>query len=160
MKIFFLFLFFIIMPETLLCQETTETNFKNLSYKLIPQYELPKQYIIDGQTKLYPKENPWRRGDIVFFLSIPATYFIVQNLLNLFNTINISFNNYNSALIRDNLGFTGGEWGFVIASILLIPMGVTIYDAVYIRDYPLLPNFEQREFKEIRMNLTIYRIEF
>ncbi|MGL4561538.1 MAG: hypothetical protein ACRCV0_04535, partial [Brevinema sp.] len=82
------------------------------------------------------------------------------NLLNLFNTINLSFNNYNSALIRDNLGFTGGEWGFVIASILLIPMGVTIYDAVYVHDYPLLPNFEQREFKEIRMNLTVYRIEF
>lgn len=162
MKIYYLsVLFFIFLfPNNIFTQDTSTKNVDSLSYKLIPQYDLPKRYIIDGQTKLYPKENTFRRADIVFFLSIPATYFVVQNLLNLFNTINLSFNNYNSSLNRDNLGFTSGEWNFILASILLIPMGVSIYDSVYVKNYPLIPPFKQDEFKEVRMNFTIFRTQF
>ncbi|MGL4393657.1 MAG: hypothetical protein ACRCS8_00295 [Brevinema sp.] len=159
MRKILILLFLTFIAEPTFCQVTTIQEGE-LSYQLIPQYELPKRYLIDGQTRFYPTENPFRRADIVFFLSIPASYFVMQNLLNLFTTIAMSFNNYNSGLIRDNFGFTWAEWSFIIASVTMIPMGVMIYDAVYVRDYPILPPFKQDEIKEVRVNFTLYRVDF
>lgn len=141
-------------------QNSKNAMITNLSYELIPQYELPKRYIIDNHSTLYPKENGFRRADIIFFLSIPITYFLVQNILNFINILNIGLENYNSDLGRDNFGFTSGEWNYILAAVFLIPLGVTIYDAVYVKEYPLLPPFKMNEFKEVRMNFTIYRTKF
>jgi len=160
MKKCLLYIILIIFPHMLFGQQITSTQITNLSYELIPHYELPKQYIIDNYSTLYPKENLFRRADIIFFLSIPITYFLIQNILNFFNIINISLENYNSDLGRDNFGFTAGEWNFLIAAIFLIPLGITIYDAIYIRDYPIFPHYEMEEIKEIRMNFTVYRTKF
>lgn len=141
-------------------QRITSDQITNLSYELIPTYELPKQYIIDGRTKLYPKENTFRRADIVFFLAIPVSFYLMQNILNFINILNVTAGNYNTDLGRDNFGFTSGEWNFLLAATFLIPMGVSIYDYVYVRQYPLIPPFERNEIKEIRMNFSIYRVSF
>ncbi|MGL4367658.1 MAG: hypothetical protein ACRCTQ_05215 [Brevinemataceae bacterium] len=141
-------------------QEINTESITNLSYTLIPQYELPKRYIVDNHTTLYPKENAFRRGDIVFFLAMPITLFLVQNLLNFINIFNIALGNYNSDLGRDNFGFTSGEWSFLFSSIFLIPLGVAVYDAVYVKDYPLIPHFYKEEIKEVRVNFNVYRVKF
>lgn len=141
-------------------QRITSQGALNLEYDLIPRYELPKQYILDGRTRSYPVESAFRRMDIVFFLSIPVTFYLFQNFLVLINTANILSGNYNASLSRDSLGFTGGEWAFLLAATFLIPSGVAIYDYVYTRDYPLLPPFNRDEFREVRMNFTVFRTKF
>lgn len=157
-----LYLFFVILsaPTLYHTQEITSTVVTNIPYMSIPQYELPKRYLIDGQSTLYPKENAFRRADIIFFLSIPITMFIMQNIINFINIFNIALENYNTDLGRDNFGYTFGEWNYIISAIILIPMGITIYDYVYVKQYPILPPFKQDTFREARMNFSIYRMQF
>ncbi len=141
-------------------QDITTSNITNLTYTPIPQYELPKRYLIDDHSTLYPKENLFRRADIVFFLSVPITMFLVQNIINVINILNVTLDNYNSDLGRDNFGFTDGEWAFIISALVLIPTGVTIYDTIYVQQYPMTPFFKQENFKETRVDFNIYRIQF
>lgn len=130
------------------------------TYQKIIQYELPKQYLMDNKSKLYPKEHMFRRAEMVFFLSIPAAFFVVQNLLNIFNSFNILLLNYNSDLGRDVFGFTSGEWNFALAAIFLIPLGVTIQDQIFVQYYPLTLPFSQERIRETRVNFSIYRTKF
>lgn len=141
-------------------QDITTVAVTNLTYVPIPQYELPKSYLIDTSSTLYPKESAFRRADIVFFLSLPITMFIMQNILNFMNILNIFLGNYNPNLGRDNFGFTRGEWYYLIAALVMIPTGVMIYDAVYVQQYPVTPFFNQEKMKESRVNFNIYRIKF
>lgn len=141
-------------------QDITSVAVTNLSFNPIPQYELPKRYLIDSYSTLYPKENPFRRAEIVFFLAIPVTLFIMQNIINFINIFNIALGNYNSDLGRDNFGYTSGEWNYIIAALIMIPTGVMIYDTIYVKQYPILPAFKQDNFKESRINFNIYRIPF
>ncbi len=159
MRNIYLFLLLFLASQTH-AQEVTTAQVTNLNYTPIPQYELPKRYLIDGYSTLYPKENPYRRADIVFFLSIPITMFIVQNIINFINIANLALDNYNSDLVRDNYGFTMGEWSFVIAALIGIPAGVMIYDAVYVRTYPYNPFFKQEKVKEARVDFNLYRFSF
>jgi len=156
----FLIYFLLLISNTGYSQTVTTAAVTNLSYISIPQYELPKRYIVDNYSTLYPQENPFRRADIVFFLSIPITMFIMQNIINFINILNISLNNYNSDLGRDNFGFSSGEWNYIISALVLIPFGVMIYDTVYVKQYPILPPFRQDKIKESRMNFSIYRLQF
>ncbi len=153
-------LLFLFLCSQLHAQEVTTAQVTNLGYAPIPQYELPKRYLIDGYSTLYPKENPYRRADIVFFLSLPITMFIVQNIINFINIANLALGNYNSNLVRDNYGFTMGEWSFVIAALIGIPTGIMIYDAVYVNTYPFNPFFKQEGFKEARVDFNVYRFKF
>lgn len=156
----FLIYFLLLISNTGYTQTVSTAAVTNLSYISIPQYELPKRYIVDNYSTLYPQENPFRRADIVFFLSIPITMFIMQNIINIINTMNISLNNYNSDLGRDNFGYSLGEWNFIISALVMIPFGVMIYDTVYVKQYPIFPPFRQDKIKESRMNFSIYRAQF
>lgn len=152
--------FFFLIGNIGYSQTISTAEVTNISYTSIPQYELPTRYIVDNYSTLYPQENPFRRADIVFFLSIPITMFIMQNIINFINILNITLDNYNSDLGRDNLGFTSGEWNYIISAIILIPIGVMIYDTIYVKQYPIIPSFSQNKFKESRMNFSIYRLQF
>lgn len=153
-------IFFLIHSQSIYAQNITTEVITNLSYSSIPQYELPKQYLIDNHSTLYPKENAFRRADIIFFLSLPITMFIMQNILNFINILNVVLDNYNTNLGRDNFGFTRGEWYYLIAALTMIPTGVMIYDAIYVQQYPVIPFFSQDTIKESRVNLNIYRVKF
>ena len=159
-KLLLITIFFSSFPRLHHAQEISTTRITNLTYYPIPQYELPKRYLVDSQTTFYPKENPWRRADIVFFISIPITMFLLQNIINFLNIFNIALNNYNTDISRDNLGFTSSEWNYLLSALFLIPMGITIYDAVYVQQYPVLPTFRQDNFKETRVNFSIYRHQY
>ncbi|MGL5254177.1 MAG: hypothetical protein ACRC9L_04115 [Brevinema sp.] len=157
-----IFLFFLIgfIANSLSAQTITSTRIANLEYELIPTYELPKQYLLDGRTRTYPAENAFRRMDIVYFLSIPITFYLFYNFLQLINVANIATGNYNAALTRDFIGFTAAEWNFLLMATFLIPSGVAIYDYVYVRNYPVLPPFDRQEFREVRMTFTVFRTRF
>ncbi|MGL5956941.1 MAG: hypothetical protein ACRC0X_10170 [Brevinema sp.] len=159
-KNIFLFSSIFLLSNTVFTQEVTTANVTNLNYISIPQYELPKRYLIDNYSTLYPKENLFRRADIVFFLSIPVTMFIMQNIINFINIFNIALENYNSDLGRDNFGFTLGEWTYIISALVMIPLGVMIYDTIYVQQYPVTPFFKQERFKESRVSFNVYRIKF
>ncbi|MGL4676553.1 MAG: hypothetical protein ACRCWI_02660 [Brevinema sp.] len=159
-KNIFLFFSIFFFSTVVFSQEITTANVTNLNYITIPQYELPKRYLIDSYSTLYPKENLFRRADIVFFLSIPITMFIMQNVINFINIFNIALDNYNSDLGRDNFGFTLGEWSYIISALIMIPLGVMIYDTVYVQQYPITPFFKQDTIKEIRVTFNVYRIKF
>ncbi|MGL5721921.1 MAG: hypothetical protein ACRCY4_05950 [Brevinema sp.] len=156
--LFLFFIGFIVQPIT--AQTITSTQIANLEYDLIPAYELPKQYLLDGRTRTYPAENAFRRMDIVYFLSIPITFYLFYNLIQLINVANVATGNFNAALQRDTIGFTSSEWNFILMATFLIPSGVAIYDYVYVRDYPLLPPFDRAEFREVRMTFTVFRTRF
>lgn len=158
---FVIFLFLLSsLPVSIYAQKISSREVAELEYDLIPRYELPKQYILDGRTLSYPNESAFRRMDIVFFLSIPITFYLIQNLISLINVANQAMGNYDASIRRDSLGFTSGEWNFILAATFLIPSGVAMYDYVYVRDYPLIPFFARDDFREVRMTFTIYRTKF
>lgn len=95
-------------------------SITNIPSKPIIEEELPNSYLATGLIKTEPPRDPGRRFDVVFFVSIPITFYL---LLNIMQWRNMYFNN----------GILGNtDWTYIYLNTFFVPLATAYFDYQYI----------------------------
>jgi len=124
----------------------------NIATVRIREPELPNTYLRVGDLSKIEFEEPqttFRRFDIIFFISIPITFYLTLNILQIVN--------YN---IMDTYVLTQPDWNYIYFNTLLIPMYVAYQDYLYMENRRRLDNQYSSNKDEWYFGFTIFRTEF
>jgi hypothetical protein len=80
---------------------TNDESITNLPAKTVPEPVYPNSYLSTGKIEVEVPETPQRRLDLVFWIAMPAIYYLTSTIMYLKNqyiyntiTVDISDNNY------------------------------------------------------------------
>lgn len=127
----FLFLVFPARGNAYLTIDTNKlqnnTSVTNITTKSIVEEQLPNSYLATGKIQMEPPQSPGRRFDVVFFVSIPVTFYLMLNIMQLKN---MYF--FNSALL-DN-----ADWTYIYLNTFILPLAVAYFDYRFIERQKIL----------------------
>ncbi len=106
----------------LLQQLKDDQSITNVRTKPIIESELPNSYLATGQIQTEPPQDPGRRFDIVFFVAIPVTFYLILNIMQLKN---MYF--FNSSLL-DN-----ADWNYIYLNTFFVPLAAAYFDYQYMQ---------------------------
>ncbi|URA09855.1 hypothetical protein [Thermospira aquatica] len=127
-----------------------ETNVSLVEGEILPRIrvshppELPNTYLIKGTNTLPFTESTWRRYDVVFFVAIPISFYLIMNVLMIKNAY---FYQQEGAFLSDT------DWNYIYLSTFLIPLFAAYYDQVHYRQY-------QGSFQKFQLTIPLYQTEF
>lgn len=98
-----------------------DKSITNVHTKPIIESELPNSYLATGIIQTEPPRDPGRRFDVVFFVAIPVTYYLLLNIMQLKN---MYF--FNSRLL-DN-----ADWTYIYLNTFFLPLATAYFDYQYI----------------------------
>ena len=145
LSVIFVFLFFINSSVSALTFDTniimsSPKNITNVAYSIVPETEIPNSYLITGKIEPDPIESPIRRFDIMFFISIPITFYLTLNIMQIKNRTLYSFE-----------GLTGTDWNYIYFNTLIIPLSVAFDDLVIMNS---------QNSSELNFQLPILQLKF
>lgn len=94
----------------------------NISTKKVVEPDLPNSYLSTGKIDVDTSETIGRRFDLLYFIAIPVSFYLTQNVMQLKN---IYFNN-NAALDRT-------DWNFIYFNTLFIPLSIAYFDYLHVQ---------------------------
>jgi hypothetical protein len=134
---------------------SNNTSITNLSTKTIPEPVYPNSYLSTGKIEVEVPETPPRRLDLVFWIAMPAIYYLTSTIMYVKNqyvfgtiTVDSTDNNY------------------MYFNTFIIPMAAAYFDYLYMQDQYKMKMLQQslsgsiHPFTEICMGFPIFYCEF
>lgn len=121
------------------------TNIPNYE---VPEPEIPKSYLKTGVLEFKEEESILRRFDIIFFVSIPITFYLTLNIIQIANMN-----------LRGDAGITVTDWNYIYLNTLMIPLYVAFQDMFFmqIQNAPL---YNENTHPEIQFGFHLIRSTF
>jgi hypothetical protein len=126
-------------------------SVSNIVTKSVVEEELPNSYLATGKIQTEPPQTPGRRFDVVFFISIPVTYYLLLNIMQLKNMY-----------FANSTPLDGVDWTYIYLNTFILPLAVAYFDYSYME--------QQRRIKEelawnghrdfFNVQLPVYSIRF
>jgi len=140
------FLWFFLLPVLVVAQTN---DLPPVEGQILPRLvvspppALPNTYLVDGTNTQPFQESLWRRYDVVFFVAVPISFYLMMNILMIKN-----------AYLYQTAGtyLSDTDWNYIYLSTFLIPLFTAYHDQVFVRE-------RGRGFSE-RWNIPIYSQEF
>ncbi len=107
----------------------TNNSVTNVELNKVIEPELPNLFLRTGKIEYEPPETPARRFDVVYFVAIPITYYLLFSLLIIKNQW------ANSGRQLDNT-----DYNYIYTSTFVVPMAIAYYDYLYVE--------QQKKMKE------------
>ncbi|MFN3659769.1 MAG: hypothetical protein ACK4TN_00855 [Brevinematales bacterium] len=137
--------FFLLFPLIVM----GETNQPQVEGKILPplvatpEERLPPTYLVDGTNTTPFQETLWRRYDVVFFVAVPISFYLVMNILMIKNAY---FYGSEGTYLSDT------DWNYIYLMTFFIPLFTAYHDQVYVRGFS--------SKKDIQWNIPLYKQEF
>lgn len=125
-------------------------NVTNILYSRIMEQEIPNSFLRTGKIEFIEPEKWYRRFDIMFFGSIPISYYLTYNLLLLKNEI--FYQDYTATLSKQ-------DTIYMLANTFLIPLYVAFQDRFYIERRRVIDD-QQTTQTELHISLNILNNRF
>ena len=149
--VFFIFLSTVNSYAYLTIDVDKLTNLQSVTN--IPHYdvmepEIPKTYLKTGKIEFAPEESVIRRFDIIFFVSIPITFYLTLNILQIANMN-----------LRNDATLTTTDWNYIYLNTLMIPLYVAFQDMFFI-NIQKVPMYNETSQPEIQFGFNLIRASF
>lgn len=126
---------------------------KPLSLYPLEPARIPNSYLKTGQLTNPDPETRFRRFDVVYFVAVPITYYLILNLMQV--------KNY---WIASGRPLDSIDYNFILINTILIPFTVAYNDAVYVesrKDLFMSPQTaSQNRTDYFGFNLRLFRAAF
>lgn len=133
----------------------TLTNMAEVTQPTVvpaPEPELPNSYLSSGKIDPIVLESYARRFDLVFFISLPISFYLMMNIMQVKNQ-----------LIYLNGSLSEMDWNFVYWNTLLTSFLVAYQDNIFYYqkhpDIPLIPP-AVKETSEVKVQLPVLSYRF
>jgi hypothetical protein len=139
--------FFLLLP----LMATGETNQSQVEGKILPplvatpEERLPPTYLVDGTNTAPFQETLWRRYDVVFFVAVPISFYLMMNVLMIKNAY---FHGSEGTYLSDT------DWNYIYLMTFLIPLFTAYHDQIYVR------GLSQNRETDVRLSIPLYQQEF
>jgi hypothetical protein len=149
--VFFIFLSTVNSYAYLTIDVDKLTNLQSVTN--IPHYdvlepEIPKTYLKTGKIEFAPEESVIRRFDIIFFVSIPITFYLTLNILQIANMN-----------LRNDATLTTTDWNYIYLNTLMIPLYVAFQD-MFFMNIQKVPMYNETSQPEIQFGFNLIRASF
>jgi len=149
--VFFIFLSTVNSYAYLTIDVDKLTNLQSVTN--IPHYdvmepEIPKTYLKTGKIEFAPEESVIRRFDIIFFVSIPITFYLTLNILQIANMN-----------LRNDATLTTTDWNYIYLNTLMIPLYVAFQD-MFFMTIQKVPMYNETSQPEIQFGFNLIRASF
>jgi hypothetical protein len=127
------------------------TNFQsvtNISYKEVQEPEIPKSYLKTGKLEFTPEESVIRRFDIIFFVSIPITFYLTLNIIQIANMN-----------LRGDAGISVTDWNYIYLNTLMIPLYVAFQDMFFMQ-VQNVKLYNENSQPELQFGFNLIRASF
>ncbi|OHD56478.1 MAG: hypothetical protein A2Y33_15230 [Spirochaetes bacterium GWF1_51_8] len=127
---------------------TNMQSVTNTPFFVTEEPEIPKSYVKTGKIEFSPEESIIRRFDIIFFVSIPITFYLTLNILQIAN-----FN------LKGSYGLDVVDWNYIYLNTLLIPLYVAFQDMLYIHAAKV-EKYGDSSHPELQFGFNLIRASF
>ena len=127
------------------------TNFQsvtNIPHFEVQEPEIPKSYLKTGKLEFAPEESIIRRLDIIFFVSIPITFYLTLNIIQIANMN-----------LRGDAGISVTDWNYIYINTLMIPLYVAFQDMFYMQ-VQNVKLYNENSQPEIQFGFNLIRASF
>jgi len=134
------------------------TSITNIDFIIVTnKIEIQNTYLKTGIITNYKKESLLRRFDIVYFISLPITYYFLLNLIMIKNQL---FFDMPSGSITDM------DWNYIYINLIFVPLYVALRDYFYMRSIELgkpityKNTIQDVDLNDLNLRLSIYTERF
>lgn len=127
------------------------SSVTNIILMKIDEPEIPNAYLRTGdmsKIQFEPPETPLRRFDIVFFVSIPITYYLTLNIMQI---VNREFGGCDM--------LSQVDMNYIYFNTLLIPLFVAYEDYIFVENRKKI-DAQFASKPDLRFGFTVFRTRF
>lgn len=144
----------VIDAETL--SDSEFITMTNLSWDPILQPRIPNSYLATGELEFEEPEKPLRRFDITFFISMPITFFLFQNLFLFHNQVMQNVDGYSYVNPLENKQ----QRSIILINTLFIPAYVAWQDYIYMKAQTEADEYNPYSEPNLEMGIYLLHTEF